>query len=193
MSSADPTENKVIHEIDGIEEYDNKLPNWWLYILYGSIVFGLGYWFVYQTAGFADLPGAEYKAEVESAASAQAARAAATPTVTAEALSVLAKDAAAVDKGKQVFGQMCAACHRADGGGLIGPNLTDEFWLHGGAPDKVWKSITQGIKDTGMQAWGAQLGPDRSKAVTAYLMTLRDTNVAAGKAPQGDRETMTVR
>ena len=193
MNSPDPTENQVIHEVDGIEEYDNKLPNWWLYILYGSIVFGLGYWFVYQTAGIADLPLAAYEAEMDRVAAAQASDSKLVGPVTAEALAALAKDRGAVARGKRVFATTCAACHRADGGGIVGPNLTDEFWLHGAAPDKVYKTVKDGVPDKGMPAWGPQLGPDRVQAVTAFLITLRDTNVNGGKAPQGERETLTLR
>lgn len=192
MSNEGSTENKVIHEVDGIEEYDNKLPNWWLYILYGSVVFGFCYWFVYQTAGFANLPAAEYKDEMEKAAAAQAEKAK-TMVVTPEVLATLAKDKGTLEQGKQVFVQTCAACHRADGGGLVGPNLTDEFWIHGGAPDKVWKSVSQGVPDKGMPAWASQLGPDRVRAVTAYVISLRDTNVPSGKPAQGDRDALTVR
>jgi cytochrome c oxidase cbb3-type subunit 3 len=184
------SENKVIHEIDGIEEYDNKLPNWWLYTLFGSIVFAFGYWFVYQTAGFGDLPGAAYEAEMDRAAAAHAGAAELVGPVTSEALATLSKDRGTVARGRQVFTTTCAACHRADGGGVVGPNLTDDFWLHGGAPDKVYKTITSGVADKGMPAWGPQLGPERVQAVTAYVLTIRGTNVAGGKAAQGEREVL---
>jgi cytochrome c oxidase cbb3-type subunit 3 len=190
MSSPDPKENKVIHEIDGIQEYDNKLPNWWLYTLFGSIIFGFGYWFVYQTSGFGDLPHAAYEAEMDKAAMAQAGDAKLLGPVTPEALTTLSKDRGVVARGKQVFTTTCVACHRADGGGVVGPNLTDEFWLHGGAPDKVYKTITSGVADKGMPAWGPQLGPERVQAVTAYVLTIRGTNVAGGKAAQGEREVL---
>lgn len=193
MSAHEPEENKVIHEVDGIQEYDNKLPNWWLYTLYGTILFGAGYWFHYQTSGFGDNPNAEYRAEMDKAASVEAARLKAAGVMTPEALVALSKDKSTLDQGKQVFTTTCVACHRADGGGVVGPNLTDDFWLHGGAPDKVYKSINAGIPDKGMPAWGPQLGADRTRAVTAYVISLRGTNVANGKAPQGDRETLTLR
>jgi cytochrome c oxidase cbb3-type subunit 3 len=190
-SSDGSTENKVLHTVDGIEEYDNKLPNWWLYTLYGSIVFAIGYWFVYQSAGIGELPRAAYEAEMDRAAQAQAGAAKLVP-VTAEALAALAKDRGAVARGKQVFTTTCAACHRADGGGVVGPNLTDEFWLHGASPDKVYKTIKDGVLDKGMPAWGPQLGPERVQAVTAYVITLRGTNVPGGKVPQGERDTLSI-
>jgi cytochrome c oxidase cbb3-type subunit III len=193
MSTHEPGENKVIHEVDGIEEYDNKLPNWWLYTLYGSIIFAAGYWFHYQTSGFGDLPHAEYQLEMDKAAAIEAARIKAAGVMTPEALFALSKDKGTVEQGKAVFAATCVACHRVDGGGVVGPNLTDDFWLHGAAPDKVFKTISVGVPDKGMPAWGPQLGPDRTQAVTAYVISLRGTNVANGKAPQGDRDTLTLR
>lgn len=188
----DKPENKVIHVVDGIEEYDNKLPNWWLYTLYGTIAFAALYWFHYHVSGFGDLPRAEYQAEMDRVAAIEAARIKAAGAVTPEALAALAKDKGTVAQGKQVFTQTCAACHRQDGGGVVGPNLTDDYWLHGSAPDKIYNTIVNGVPDKGMPAWGAQLGIDRVQAVTAYVVTLRGTNVAGGKAPQGERETLTL-
>lgn len=184
------TENRVIHEVDGIQEYDNKLPNWWLYTLYGAIAFAVVYWFVYHTAGAADLPLAAYQEEMDKAAAAEAERIKAAGVLTPEALAKLARDKGTVEQGKQVFAQTCAACHRQDGGGLVGPNLTDEFWLHGGGPDKIYDTIMKGVPAKGMPAWGPQLGPDRVRAVTAYVISIRGTNVSGGKAPQGERETL---
>jgi cytochrome c oxidase cbb3-type subunit III len=181
-------QNRVIHEVDGIQEYDNKLPNWWLFTLYAAIAFAVGYWFHYHQAKFGDGPSAEYEAEMEKVNAAQAAKLKSAPVMTPEALTALAKDKGTVDTGKQVFTTTCAACHRADAGGLVGPNLTDEFWLHGAAPEKVYKSVATGIPDKGMPAWGQQLGPDRVSAVVAYVLTLRGTNVPNGKAPQGERD-----
>ena len=193
MSAEEPDQNKVIHEVDGIQEYDNKLPNWWLYTLYGSILFSAGYWFHYQTSGFGDLPTAEYRADMDKAAAVEAQRIKAAGVMTPEALVALSKDKVTLDQGKQVFAATCLACHRADGGGVVGPNLTDDFWIHGASPDKVLKTITAGVPDKGMPAWGPQLGADRVRAVTAYVISLRGTNVANGKAPQGERDTLTLR
>lgn len=185
-------ENEVIHEVDGIQEYDNKLPNWWLYTLYGSIAFAAVYWFAYHQAGIADLPMAAYQVEMDKVAAAEAARIKAAGVMTPEALVALSKDKGTVAQGKQVFTTTCVACHRADGGGVVGPNLTDEFWIHGGSPEKIFETITKGVADKGMPAWGPQLGAERTQAVTAYVLTLRGTNVANGKAPQGSRETLSL-
>jgi cytochrome c oxidase cbb3-type subunit 3 len=194
--NADPNheeQDRVIHEVDGIQEYDNKLPNWWLYTLYGAIVFAAVYWFHYHIAKFGDGPEALYKAEMEKVAAEQAATAKSSPVMTAEALTMLAKDKGTLDEGKQVFATTCASCHRSDGGGVVGPNLTDEFWLHGGAADKVYKTVKDGYADKGMPAWGPVLGSERTAAVTAYVISLRGTNAPGGKAPQGERESLSMR
>lgn len=176
----------VLHEIDGIQEYDNNLPNWWLYLLYGSVLFAIVYWFTYETGGFADGPLKAYQTEVDRAAAAQASTMQ-VGEATAESLVALSKDATGAALGKQVFGSTCAPCHRGDGGGVVGPNLTDEFWLHGGTPEDIYKTISQGVSDKGMPAWGQQLGALRTQAVAAYVLTLRDTNAPGGKAAQGER------
>jgi cytochrome c oxidase cbb3-type subunit 3 len=192
-SDTDPEQNRVIHEVDGIEEYDNKLPNWWLYTLYGAIVFAVFYWFHYQVAGFGDSPRVEYQAEVDKAAAEEAARIKARGVMTPDALVALARDKKTVGQGREIFTQTCAVCHRQDGGGNVGPNLTDDFWLHGSSPDKIYKTITEGVAAKGMPAWGPQLGADRIQAVTAFVLTLRGTNVPDGKVPQGEREIVSVR
>lgn len=176
----------VVHEIDGIQEYDNRLPNWWLYSLFGTVAFAFLYWFTYHSAGFALNPEAQYRAESEAAAAARASNmqvGAATP----EALTALAHDPTALALGKQVFGSTCAPCHRGDGGGVVGPNLTDDFWLHGATPDAIYKTVEGGVSDKGMPAWGTQLGAVRTQAVVAYVMSVAGTNVAGGKGPQGER------
>jgi len=193
MNDHEETENKVIHEIDGIEEYDNKLPNWWLYTLYGAIAFAVVYWFHYQVSGFGDLPKAEWQADQDKAAAVEAARIKAAGVLTPEALTALSRDKVTVEQGKQVFVQTCAACHRQDGGGVVGPNLTDDFWLHGNAPEKIYDTITKGVPDKGMPAWGPQLGADRTRAVAAFVISIRGTNVANGKAPQGERVSLSLR
>ncbi len=193
MSDDPKDQDRVIHEVDGIEEYDNKLPNWWLGTLYGAILFAAVYWFHYHVAAFGEGPRAKWESEQEQAAAAQAANLKITGPVTAESLLALSQDKGAVAAGKTVFKNTCAACHRADGGGLVGPNLTDDFWLHGSAPDKIYGTIMTGVSDKGMPAWGPQLGPQRVQAVTAYVLTLRGTNVPGGKPPQGDRESLSQR
>jgi len=177
-------QDQVIHEYDGIEEYDNNLPLWWLVTFVGTVVFSLGYWIYYESYQSADHPRAEYE---KAAAAAKAEQKAAGP-VSADALVALSKDPSAVAAGKTTFTTTCAACHNPNGGGNIGPNLTDKFWLHGGKPDQIYNTVTNGVPDKQMPPWGPALGGEKIQQVTAYILTIKNTNVEGGKAPQGDPE-----
>lgn len=183
---------RVVHEVDGIQELDNRLPLWWLWSLYGTIVFGALYWIVYEVSHFAPEPGEIYAAEVEKARADEAERIKKSGAVTGEGLVALSKDPATLATGKDVFVKTCVPCHRDDGGGTVGPNLTDAFWIHGGTPEKIYATVKDGVLDKGMPAWGAQLGPERVQAVVAYVLTLTNTNVPGGKAPQGERVELTM-
>jgi cytochrome c oxidase cbb3-type subunit 3 len=180
-------ENKVIHTYDGIEEYDNKLPLWWQYTLYGAIVFAIIYWFDFQVLKIHPGPKGELDEELAVVAAANAERARASGPVTGEMLVTLSKDPKTLLDGKTTFSTVCAACHRADGGGNIGPNLTDAFWLHGGTPEDIYKCAHDGVTAKGMPAWGAQLGDDKVSNVVAYVLTIQNTNVPGGKPPQGEK------
>lgn len=189
QSDEDKNIDRVIHEVDGIQEYDNKLPNWWLYTLYGAIAFAAVYWYVYQSSGIGESPAQAYKTDSERALATQAMQIK-VGEATPEALLALTKDPNAIALGKQVFTSTCVACHRADGGGVVGPNLTDDYWLHGSAPEKIHRTIANGVPDKGMPAWQPQLGALKTQAVAAYVLGLRGTNVPGGKAPQGERESL---
>ncbi len=172
------------HSYDGIQEYDNKLPNWWLFIMYGSIVFALGYWLVFHTLQIADLPVARYDKEMIAAAEAQLAKMN-EGGVTDESLRLMATLPDKVAEGKAIFQQFCVVCHNQQGEGNVGPNLTDKYWIHGGKPTDILNTVTHGVPEKGMVAWGGQLGPRRVQAVVSYVLTLRNTNIP-GKAPQGE-------
>jgi cytochrome c oxidase cbb3-type subunit III len=172
---------KIVHRYDDIEEEDNHLPNWWLFILFGTMVFGFGYWFVYHTTHSLPDPRAEYATEVDAL---KKSRLAANPT-SDEAIVALSQDPAQVEEGKKVFASTCVSCHAADGQGLVGPNLTDKFWIHGNQPAAIVKAVTDGFADKGMPPWGPVLGPDKVRKVAAYVLTLKGKNLA-GKEPQGD-------
>jgi len=176
--------NRVHHVYDGIEEEDNRLPNWWVAILLGTIVFSFGYWFVYETTQTLASPLVAYEAEKSVIAAAQAKLAADMP-MSNESLWAMTKDADIVAKGKQVFASICASCHANEGQGSIGPNLTDKYWIYGANPMDIIAAVTNGFADKGMEAWGQRLGPERVKQVTVFVLSLRNTN-KPGKEPQGD-------
>ncbi len=177
------TDRILEHEYDGIQEYDNPLPRWWLGTFAGTVIFSVIYVFNIGPVGNGNGRIADYEAEVQAFALAHP-----EPTgggITSEQLLALAKDHEAMEDGEEVFKSYCAACHRADGGGLIGPNLTDGAWIHGGALTDIYKSVNEGILDKGMPPWGRTLKPEQLNRVVAYVSTLQGSNPTNPKAPQG--------
>lgn len=174
------------HSYDGIQEYDNRLPNWWLYTLYGAIVFGVFYWLYFQTTGAGALPTEHYEQEMVDAAEAQLARMEG-QELTDESLLLVASIPDRVTAGRALFEQFCLVCHGQQGEGSVGPNLTDEFWINGGDPMSLHRTITNGVTEKGMAAWGNQLGPRRVQDAVAYVLSIKNTNIA-GKEPQGEPE-----
>ncbi len=184
MSSDPGTEQKVVHVTgDGIEEFDSHLPNWWLVTFFGAIVFSIGYWFYFQVFQIGETNQAAWRREVAEIAE----RSGQNVPVTAQQLAELSKDPAVLAEGKQIFVSTCVACHALNGGGVVGPNLTDEYWIHGGGPEQIYATVKDGVPVKGMPAWGPQLGATRAQAVTAYVLTLRNTHAPGGKPPQGDK------
>lgn len=185
VKRTDPIQGEILHEYDGIEEADNALPTWWLITFYGAIVFGIGYWFVYHE--YEMLPGTP-----EAYASAMAERAGAGEADEAT-LVLLATNPDTVAQGQETFAGTCAACHGDQGQGQIGPNLTDSAWLHGGSAMDIYRSVKDGISaddarltgSAGMPPWGPSLGERPVQAVVAYLLSIRDTNVA-GREAEGE-------
>lgn len=169
------------HDYDGIREFDNPLPNWWLATLYGAIVFAFGYWLFYQVFGGTSLAAQLQKDEAEALA-----RQAAGAPVTDDLIVSLSKDADTTAKAKAIFVSTCAQCHNADGSGKIGPNLTDEFWLHGDKPSEIYNTISKGVLIKGMPAWGPLLGPEKVKQLASYVVTLKHSHLP-GKAPEGQK------
>lgn len=173
----DKIQGEIIHVYDGIEEADNELPTWWLMTFYGAIAFSMVYWVVYHELHAAELPSEEY-------ASALAARVG-DGEMTEEFLVALRGDPGAVSAGEEVFQQNCVVCHGGSGEGNIGPNLTDPNWIHGGAATDIYSSVYDGRLQNGMPAWGSTLGGDAVQRVSAYILSIRDTNVE-GKVAEGE-------
>ncbi len=141
-TEATPLPDQVVHEYDGIQEYDNKLPSWWLLTFYGAIVFAVGYWFTFHVFEAADLPMQAYRKDMAAAAE----REGKSTVMTAPELLALSRDPAVIKDGEKLFAQTCVSCHGPKAGGNIGPNLTDEYWLHGGDPEKIYATIFRRIE-----------------------------------------------
>lgn len=180
----DEIQGEILHEYDGIEEADNQLPRWWVAVFLGTIAFGIAYWFGYEVYGAGKAPAERYAirmAEIEALRAEAAAKA-----VVSEALLLsLSQNDKAVSAGKAIFDQNCVPCHEKQGQGKIGPNLTDNFWIHGGDPMTIYQTVQHGVPEKGMPPWEPVLGPDGTRQAVAYVLTLRGTNVP-GKAPEGD-------
>ena len=174
----DEIQGKIVHVYDGIEEADNDLPKWWLWTLYGAIVFAIGYWFYYQEFRIGKTPVEAYEA-------AAAASATTTADIDPTKLAEAATNPQAIAAGQGVFATNCAVCHGDKAEGKIGPNLTDDRWLHGGSGVDIYRTIFEGVPSKGMPNWGPTLGAKSVEDVTAYVMSLRGTNVP-GKPPEGE-------
>lgn len=171
----DEIQGEILHVYDGIEEADNNLPIWWLLTFYGAIAFGFVYWFYYHEYAIGQLQREKY---ADAVAAAEAER----TIVTDESLNALADDPTAVAEGKQIFTTQCSACH-AEGQGRVGlgSNLTDEYWVHGGAPTDIRSVVSKGLNEKGMPPWEPILGEQGVNQVVAYVLTMRNTNLEGGK------------
>jgi cytochrome c oxidase cbb3-type subunit 3 len=181
-------EDEIIldHNYDGIKELDNNLPPWWLYGFYASIIFGAIYLVRYHV-----FDGANQYDELETElADAKIAleeyKRTAKDLVDINTVTVLT-DAADLKAGEAIFQTNCVACHMADGGGGIGPNLTDQNWILGGGIKNVFKTVSEGGRSgKGMIAWKQQLKPAEMAQVSSYVLSLQGTTPANPKAPEGD-------
>ena len=172
------------HEFDGIQEFDNRLPNWWLWLMWGSMVFALLYWVFFHTLGVGVLPVERFEMEMQVAQEAQIARAL-EAGIDNEFFVMMSQNEDKLAEGREIFVKHCVACHLDQGQGSVGPNLTDGYWIHGCEPMQMLKTINDGVAAKGMPAWMNQLGPTRVNAVLAYILTIKDNEVA-GKAPEGE-------
>ncbi|MGC6431037.1 MAG: cbb3-type cytochrome c oxidase N-terminal domain-containing protein [Jejuia sp.] len=174
------------HNYDGIKELDNNLPPWWLYGFYASIAFAAIYLVRYHIFdGDSQLDELEIElAEAKTAV--EAYKKTAKDLVDVNTV-VMLTDADDLSTGKSIFETNCVACHMADGGGGIGPNLTDEYWILGGGIKNVFNTVSEGGRSgKGMIPWKAQLKPSQIAKVSSYLLTLQGTTPANPKAPEGD-------
>ncbi|HEY8401469.1 MAG TPA: cbb3-type cytochrome c oxidase N-terminal domain-containing protein [Cytophagaceae bacterium] len=169
------------HNYDGIQELDNQLPSWWVYMFYLTIVFSVVYMVYYHYLGGA-LQDAEYQQEIVAAEKLKAAAANAINETNVERIT----DAARLEKGKAIYLQNCGACHGREGEGGVGPNLVDKYWLHGGNIKDIFKVITNGVPQKGMISWKSQLNPAQIQDVASYILSIQGTNPPNAKEPQGE-------
>ena len=187
QSEAAPRDERDLlleHNYDGIQEYDNPMPRWWVLVFWGTFLFALGYFFHYQLSPNGVGIHEEYEADMEVAA-AEAEKRALAEQVTEDSLAALLKQEPMVLAGQAIFQQHCVTCHAAEGRGKIGPNLTDQYFLHGGHLVDIYTVIRDGVPAKGMISWGKQLKPIQLRQVAAYVGTLRGKNLP-GKEPQGE-------
>jgi cytochrome c oxidase cbb3-type subunit III len=185
--SNDPKEPLLLdHEYDGIRELDNQLPRWWVWLFYITIIYSAIYLVYYHVTGSGDLQAAEYTKEMKSG---EQVKAAAMGKFEGSLATLQpSTDAAVLDSGKLTYNKYCAPCHRVDGGGLVGPNLTDDYWIHGGSYADNVKIIWDGVPAKGMITWKTVLKPDDIQAVASYIYTLRGAKLLTpGKLPENQQ------
>lgn len=170
------------HEADGIKELDNLLPRWWVWLFYLTIAFAVVYMTYYHVLRAGDLQAAQFDREFKEGEKLKSAALA--KFESSIATIEPAKDEVVLAKGQQTFTILCAPCHRADGGGLVGPNLTDDYWIHGDSFADNLKIIINGVPEKGMLSWKTMLKPSEIHTVASYIFTLRGTKPENPKPPE---------
>jgi cytochrome c oxidase cbb3-type subunit 3 len=174
------------HDYDGIRELDNNLPPWWKYGFYLTIVIAFVYLINYHVTGSGDLQGKEYEKEMAQAKLEVEEFMKNSANNVDESTVKLLTEKTDLDAGKDVYLANCAACHGKLGEGTVGPNFADEYWIHGGSIQDIFKTIKYGWVEKGMKAWKEDLSPMQIAQVTSFIKLLKGTNPPNGKAPQGD-------
>jgi cytochrome c oxidase cbb3-type subunit 3 len=190
LTNAVPMEKEATvmldHNYDGIQELDNHLPPWWKWLFYGTIAWSVFYLIAYHITDTAPLQQQEYENEVAMAdAQLKLIRGAQPVASIDEETLTYTKDATLIGNGLAIFKSNCASCHKEKGEGGIGPNLTDEYWLHGGSIKNVYTVIKNGVAEKGMISWSSILKPEEMRDVSFFIMSIRGSNPANPKAPQG--------
>lgn len=190
MQDAKPIEKEseieMDHNYDGIRELDNNLPPWWLWGFYLSIAFAIIYLVRFHVLKSAPLSAQEYEQQMKEAAIQKAEYLKNAAAMVDENTVTQLTDEPALDEGAQIFSANCAVCHGPDGGGAVGPNLTDKYWLHGGDIKDVFSTIKYGVPSKGMLTWKDQLNPSQIQKVASYVLSLQGTTPANPKDPQGE-------
>ena len=180
-------ENLMDHDYDGIMELDNSLPPWWLYMFYGTIIFAVAYCVFYFGMGkFRQLD--EYSAELAVAEEEIAKYKEEHGPSVDENTVTLVTDPTLLADGEATYLKLCVACHLENGGGGVGPNFTDDYWIHGNTINDLFTTIKYGVPEKGMIPWESQLNPEQMQNVASYILTeFAGKNVEGGKEPEGDK------
>jgi cytochrome c oxidase cbb3-type subunit 3 len=173
------------HDYDGIRELDNALPPWWKYGFYVTVIVAFIYVFNFHIFATGKNPEQEYAAEMAEGRRQEELYKAKTKDLVDEN-NVTLSDAAGMAAGKALYDQSCVACHAADGGGGIGPNLTDNNWIHGGSMNDIYKTIKLGYPEKGMQSWQSVYSPVQMKNLASFVKSLKGTRPANPKEAQGE-------
>ncbi len=190
FTKTDPIEKEgellLDHDYDGIKELDNNLPSWWVYLFYGTIIFAAVYLVKFEILS-GDNQEMELKKELAQAKIDVAAYKLTAPDLMDEKTVTLTIEPADLASGKTIFENNCAACHRVDAGGQVGPNLTDDNWILGGGIKEIFHTVSNGGRDgKGMIAWKASLKPKEIQQVSSYIISLKGSNPPDPKAPEGE-------
>ncbi len=172
-------------DYDGIQEYDNPMPRWWVAIFWATVIFSLLYIPFYHY-GPGLLARDEYEQDMLAFYDQQAKELLALGEITDEIVLTMASNPTAMDGAEKIYKSKCATCHGIFGEGLIGPNLTDEYWIHGGGALDVYNTVRYGVVEKGMLAWEKQLPPGDVIGVSAYVLTLVGTDPPNAKKAEGD-------
>lgn len=175
------------HSYDGIVELDNHMPPWLANVFYITIAFAVVYFTYFTVLGLGKTQIEEYEEELRIAAIEAEKRSALALSSIDENTVVFDNTTAAITSGKSIYDANCAACHASDGGGGIGPNFTDEYWIHGGSINDIFRVVKYGVVEKGMIPWQDQLSPEEMQNVSSYILTLVGTTPANPKAPEGER------
>ncbi|MCB0216562.1 MAG: c-type cytochrome [Caldilineae bacterium] len=174
------------HDFDGIQEFDNQLPRWWLGTFVLTILLALYWWGARETFGTEPSIREIHAQQWAELQALQLEKGGAPPT--AEEVEAALADPEALAAGKAVFESTCFACHGSLGEGNIGPNLTDAYWLHGSRPEQIGLTIFQGVPEKGMPTWRGALSAEKIQQVAAYVISLQGSEPPNPKAPQGTQE-----
>ncbi|MFN7917314.1 MAG: c-type cytochrome [Vicinamibacterales bacterium] len=181
-------DDRVAHEVDGIKEYDNPMPGWLMAIWWGSLIFSAVYLMYFALSFGETTMDAEYRQDTANAVTSVQAYFDANPLVPPKPAELLAgaTNAAVLDAGAARFTRSCSPCHGEQAQGLIGPNLTDDRWIHGGSVEQIFQTVAKGWPAKGMPPWGRALRPEELAAVVSYVRSLQGSNPPNPRAPEGE-------